>query len=95
MSTDNIVVSTNVIQTVTNTATNTVNFETVLHEPIITGSQGPQGPQGISAATSVGSLTDVRLGVVNDGSLLVYNASTEVWEATTNLDKQALECGQY
>ena len=95
MSTDNIVVSTNVVQSVTNNTTNIVAYDTVVHEPIITGSQGPQGPQGLSATTNMAGLTDVSLDNLTDGSMLIYSTDTQVWTATTQLNKQALECGQY
>ena len=96
MSTDNIVVSYNVVQTVINDTTNTVTYESVLHEPIISaGSQGIQGIQGISSANELALLVDVSLTNLTDGSLLVYNSTQEVWVATRTLEKQALECGQY
>jgi hypothetical protein len=67
------------------------------------GPAGPQGPQGPSGggggggggASSMSGLTDVNLSTLVDGSLLVYNSSTSLWVATKNLDKQALDCGQY
>ena len=95
MSTDNIVVSVNVVQTVTNDTTNIVAYETTVYEPIISAAQGPQGPAGISSSTSIGELTDVSLDNINDGSVLVYDAYNQVWAATNTLVKQALDCGQY
>lgn len=46
MTTEFVVVATNTIQTVIDTDTQVIALTTVLHEPIITGSQGPQGSQG-------------------------------------------------
>lgn len=95
MSTDNIVVSLNVVQRITNEASNIVAYETTVNEPIISGAQGPQGIQGLSSSTKVSELTDVSLGSLTDGSMLIYSADNQVWIASTQLTKQALECGQY
>lgn len=95
MSTDNVAVAVNVIQAVTNTASNTVAELITIHEPIITGSQGPQGIQGISGATTLGSVTDVDMTGLVNGAILVYDETSSFWKPTTTLDKQALECGQY
>lgn len=96
MSTDNVTVATNVIQTVTNTSTNTVAYSTTVNEPIISaGSQGIQGIQGISSANELALLVDVSLSNLADGSLLVYDSYNQVWTATNTLEKQALNCGQY
>ena len=95
MSTDNIAVAVNVIQTVTNTASNTVTEFITFHEPIITGSQGPQGIQGISGATTLSSVTDVNMTGLVDGAILVYDQASQFWKPKTTLDKQTIECGQY
>ena len=94
--TDYIVVANNTIQSVTDYTTNIVSYITKVREPISSSTQGPQGPPGISAATSVGTLLDVDLsGGVPDGALLIYGSSNQKWKASTILEKQALECGQY
>lgn len=92
---DYILVESNVIQTITDYTTNIVSSTTKVREPIISSSQGPQGPPGISAATSVAALLDTDISNLNDGSLLIYSSSSQKWKASTILEKQALECGQY
>ena len=92
---DYILVESNVIQTITDYTTNIVSSTTKVREPIISSSQGPQGPPGVSAAVSVGTLQDVDLSSLADGSLLIYSSSSQKWKASTILEKQALECGQY
>ena len=95
MSTDNIVVAVNVVQTVTNDTTNIVAYETTFNEPIISAAQGPQGIPGVSSSTAISELTDVSLDNLTDGAVLVYDTYNQVWVATTVLTKQAIECGQY
>lgn len=95
MSTDNVAVAINVIQTVTSTTDRIITINNVVHETVTAGTQGPQGPQGVSGATTLSSVTDVNMAGLTDGALLVYNAQTELWNPTTVLEKQALECGQY
>ena len=92
---DFIVVADNVVQSVVDYATQTVVSGTRYREPVVSSSQGPQGPPGISAATSVSTLQDVDLSSLDDGSLLIYATANRMWKATTVLEKQALECGQY
>ena len=46
MTTEIVVVATNLLQTVTDLSTEVVSVIETVHEPIITGSQGPQGIQG-------------------------------------------------
>jgi hypothetical protein len=92
MSTDNVTVATNVIQTVTNDLTNLVAYSTTIHDTVTSGTQGPPGTPG---ASELSLLLDVNTTSLTDGSLLVYNSTQEVWVATRTLEKQALECGQY
>ena len=95
MSTNNVAVAVNVVQTVTNAAVSTITVYNEVHGPIVSAAQGPQGIQGINAATSVGGLIDVNLTGLTDGALLVYDQVSTQWKSTTVLEKQALECGQY
>lgn len=95
MSTDYVAVATNVIQAVTNTATNIVGYKETIHEPIISGAQGPQGIKGDVGSASLETLSDVNISGLVDGGLLVYSAQLGVWEVTKTLQKQTLECGQY
>lgn len=93
--TDYVAIGNNVIQSITTSSTNVVSISTVVYEPIISAAQGPQGIQGISGSNDLVGLTDVSTQGVVDGALLIYNAQSAFWEASTILDKQALECGQY
>lgn len=95
MSTDNVAVAVNVIQSVTSTNNNTVTEFVVFHEPVITGSQGPQGIQGESGATTLSSVTDVNMTGLTDGAILIYDQTSQFWKPKTTLEKQTLECGQY
>lgn len=92
MSTNNVAVALNVIQTVTNAATNIVATYDTLHEPIISAAQGPQGAPG---TTTLNNLTDVDMTNLADGSLLMYDQPSQFWKPKTTLEKQTLECGQY
>ena len=49
----------------------------------------------IEAGNSINAITGVNTDGAVEGSILVYNASTTAWEATTTLDQQELNGGQY
>ena len=95
MSDNNIAVTSTVIEVISVPTSNFITQVIEVHEPITTGAQGPQGIQGISAAIAVSELTDVSLTNIKDGSLLIFDASSQIWAASNIIDKQALECGQY
>ena len=65
------------------------NINTVL------GIQGPEGPQGASANFHIGQALDVDVSNLTDGSLLIYSTDSDKWVANTNLDSQAMDCGEY
>jgi|TARA_B110000879_G_scaffold106422_1_gene143185 hypothetical protein len=48
-----------------------------------------------AAGNSINAITGVNTDGAVEGSVLVYNASTTAWEATTTLDQQELNGGQY
>jgi hypothetical protein len=56
---------------------------------IVTGIMGPRG------ASSFSQLQDIDLSQLSPGSLLVYDAGTMKWTATTLLDQQTVESGQF
>jgi hypothetical protein len=68
-------------------------------EPVVVSSQsqtkvvvgGMIGP----TTTTLKGLQDLDLTQLSAGSLLVYNAGTEKWTATTMLDQQVFESGQF
>lgn len=67
------------------------NINTVL------GIQGPEGPQGASALANfhISQALDVDVSNLTDGSLLIYSTDSDKWVANTNLDSQAMDCGEY
>jgi len=50
-----------------------------------------------SAITSreINKLDDIDVSNLQDGSVLVYSTNSSKWEASTTLDKQAVEGGYY
>ena len=44
---------------------------------------------------SVGALADVNIEGLVNGAVLVYNETTERWEATAELNQQEVNGGQY
>jgi len=54
---------------------------------------GIQGPSG--AATTISSISDVDAGNTVDGSILVFKQLTSKWTATTILDNQDMEGGEF
>lgn len=86
MSTDNVAVAVNVIQSVISSGSNTT---------IISAAQGPAGPPGPAGSSSITGLSDVDpTGLVN-GALLIYNNQLGLWKVSKSLEEQTLECGQY
>lgn len=45
--------------------------------------------------TSIDTITGVDTSGKTDGSVLVYNGNSTLWEATTDLEKQTINGGQY
>jgi hypothetical protein len=68
-------------------------------EPVVVSSQsqtkivvgGMIGPH----VTTLRGLSDMDLTDLTGGSLLVYNAGTEKWTATTMLNQQVVDAGQF
>jgi hypothetical protein len=69
--------------------TQTVVIDNQQSKTIVTGIMGPRG------ASSFSQLPDIDLSQLSPGSLLVYDAGTMRWTATTLLDQQTVESGQY
>lgn len=44
---------------------------------------------------NIGSVGDVDTSAASNGALLVYKSATRVWTATTQLDAQNMEGGEY
>jgi hypothetical protein len=67
----------------------TVVVQANVPKTIVTGMMGPRG------AASFAELQDIDLAQLGPGSLLVYNNQTQKWTATTLLDQQTVESGQF
>jgi hypothetical protein len=61
------------------------------------GPPGPQGPQGIpgNQINKVIEIPDVVAGDLLDGSLLIYDATTEQWNVQTTLFGQNMDGGEF
>lgn len=78
---------------VVNTITETVVIETEGLTTVVTvAEQGPVGPAGID---KIEDASDVDISNLSDGSILVYSAQNQKWVATTQLENQVIESGQY
>jgi hypothetical protein len=58
---------------------------------VVTGVMGPPGTSNIT----MDKIRDLDLTELGSGSLLVYNPIIAKWVATTLLDQQTFESGQY
>lgn len=67
---------------------NTVIVENENNYAIVAGVIGP-------SSSSIGSMMDVDLTNLSDGSILVYDNNIYKWSATRLLNKQIVESGQY
>jgi hypothetical protein len=56
---------------------------------VVTGIMGPRG------ASSFGELSDIDLSQLSTGAVLVYNQQTQKWTATTLLEQQTVDSGQF
>jgi hypothetical protein len=88
MTTETVVVSS--IQTVTSTSSETLTVVQEQTNPVIVvgGIMGPPGP-----SSNVSGSSDVDITGLQDGSMLVYNAASSKWQATTLLEKQVINAG--
>ena len=76
-------------KTVVVDAHQTVVVQTTQPQTIVTGIVGPRG------ASNFAELSDIDLTQISGGALLVYNTQTQKWTATTLLDQQIVESGQF
>lgn len=76
-------------ETVVTYKDNTVVAQSTVRQTIVTGMMGPPG------AATFGELRDIDLAQLGAGSMLVYNTTTNKWTATTLLEQQTVECGQF
>ena len=67
---------------------NTVVLSTEDRQIVVAGMIGP-------ASTTLKGLGDIDISDLTTGSLLVYNVATQKWTATTKLENQVFESGQF
>lgn len=77
--------------TISETETLVVSNDTAI--TIVTGMIGPKGADGV--VSSLGSIPDVDTSNLQEGSLLIYSSAASKWQATTTLNNQILEAGQF
>ena len=61
---------------------------------VVSGLMGPKGDDG-GSLSSLSAVPDVDTTNLRDGSLLVYSIANNKWQASTNLNNQIHEAGQY
>lgn len=59
------------------------------------GTPGRDGTNGLDGIQRLSQASDVDLTNLSDGSLLIYKADSLSWKATTKLEGQVLEAGQF
>ncbi len=73
------------------------NIIAVVEDP--TGSGSESGSLVVSSSTippnSIENMADVDLTGLTDGALLIYRNNTARWTASTLLDKQSMEGGEF
>jgi hypothetical protein len=95
MSTD-IIVETIYDTIIVDDSSDTILVESPGTATIITvGEQGPVGPAGSSGIENISDALDVDSTNKVEGSILVYSTQNQKWVATTLLENQSVESGQY
>ena len=75
------------------TITDTVVVESEGLTTILTVAE--QGPPGAAGVEKLNDLLDVDSSNKVEGSVLVYSTQNQKWVATTQLENQTIESGQY
>jgi hypothetical protein len=78
------------MEQVTISQTETIVVDNDTSVIVVTGLMGPP-----STVTSLAQVPDVDISDLRNGSLLVYSTETTKWKATTTLDRQTIEAGQF
>ncbi len=74
-------------------SSDTILIETPGEVTLLTiGEQGPTGPSGVQ---NISDALDVDATNKTNGSVLVYSNQNQKWVATTQLENQTIESGQY
>jgi hypothetical protein len=76
-------------QTVVVDTNQTVVVQDSQTKTIVTGIMGPRG------TSTIQNLDDVDMSNLQNGSLLIYSTAATRWQASTLLDSQTLEAGQF
>jgi hypothetical protein len=78
------------MEQVTISQTETIVVDSDTSVTVVTGLMGPPG-----TVINLAQVPDIDISNLQNGSLLVYSAATSKWQATTTLDNQTLEAGQF
>jgi hypothetical protein len=78
------------MEQVTISQTETVVVDSDTSITVVTGLMGPPG-----TVINLAQVPDVDTSDLRNGSLLVYSTAATKWKATTTLDNQTLEAGQF
>jgi hypothetical protein len=78
------------MEQVTISQTETVVVDSDTSVTVVTGLMGPPG-----TVVTLAQVPDVDTSNLRNGSLLVYSTAASKWQATTTLDNQTLEAGQF
>ena len=74
-------------------SSDTILVETPGEVTILTASE--QGPPGAAGIDNIEDAKDVDSSNKINGSILVYSSQAQKWVATTQLENQTIESGQY
>jgi hypothetical protein len=88
-----ILASNNVLEQVTINEIEAVVVDKDTSVTVVTGLLGPKGDDG--NVVSLAQVPDIDTSNLQNGSLLVYSTAASKWKATTTLDNQTLEAGQF
>jgi hypothetical protein len=78
------------MEQVTISQTETIVVDNDTSVTVVTGLMGPPG-----TVINLAQVPDVDTSDLRNGSLLVYSTAATKWKATTTLDNQTLEAGQF
>jgi len=90
--TDIVALQSKVIEVATSPINTFVTQVIEVHAPVISAAQGPQGVDG---ARMLSELVDIDLVDLKSGSMLVYDTDARQWVATTLLNQQIIDSGQF
>jgi hypothetical protein len=78
------------MEQVTISQTETIVVDSDTSVTVVTGLMGPPG-----TVINLSQVPDIDVTNLQNGSLLVYSTAASKWQATTTLDNQTLEAGQF